>query len=404
MSTLTPEKTSAAIRVVVAILILDILGLGLIVPVLPELVTELSGGDPTAAARWFGPLVAIYAALQFLFAPAVGALSDRYGRRPILLVSVAALGLNYVVQAVAPTLIWLFIGRAVAGIAGASITTVQATLADLSTPETRSRNFGLVGAAFGIGFILGPAMGGALSELGLRAPFTAAAILSFINLAVAARVLPETLPEEQRRPFRWREAHPIASLSRLANVGGIGGMVIALAVMSFAQRGLESAWVLHAGIRYGWGALANGLTLGLVGLLAAITQGGVIRTVVPRFGEPRVILVGILLTALAYGIYGLAYVPALLFVAMPLSSLGAMAVPTLQGRIAGQVDPSEQGAIQGGIASVLALVASIAPVVATQALAWGSAREPALYGAPFFLGAVMMLLAFAVAYRALRQH
>jgi DHA1 family tetracycline resistance protein-like MFS transporter len=403
MSTLSPERTSAAIKVVVAILILDVLGIGLIVPVLPELVTGLTGGDPAAAARWYGPLVAVYATFQFLCAPAVGALSDRYGRRPILLASVAALGVDYGIQAWAPTLAWLFLGRSLAGMAGASLTTVQATLADLSTPETRARNFGLVGASFGVGFILGPAMGGALSGISLRAPFMAAAVLSLLNLAVAARVLPETLPEDQRRPFRLSEAHPIASLRRLAAAGSVLPMVGALALAAFAQRGMESVWVLHATVRYGWDAMTNGLTLALVGVLVAGAQGGLIRKVVPRFGEPAVIRGGLFLWACAFSLYGLADWPWLLFAAMPLSAMGAMSLPTLQGRIAGQVEPSQQGAVQGGIASLMALVAAIAPLAATSALSWGSGEAIGLPGAPFFLGAASFLASLAVVHRVLKR-
>ncbi len=398
MSTLSDRETSAAIRVVVTILILDVLGLGIVVPVLPELVTQLSGGDPAAAARWYGPLLAVYAGLQFLCAPAVGALSDRWGRRPILLLSVAALGINYGIQALAPTLIWLFIGRALSGVAGASLTTVQSTLADLSTPETRARNFGLVGAAFGVGFILGPALGGALSQLGLRLPFIAAATLSLLNLAAAWRVLPESLPPDQRRPFRWREAHPLASLARLGRIGGVAPLILALALMAFAQRGMEAVWVLHATVRYGWSAMVNGMTLALVGLLSGLAQGGLIRAAVPRLGEPTVIRAGAALWALAFLLYGLADTPPLLFAAMPVGALGAMALPTLQGRIAGHVQPSEQGAVQGGIASLLALTAAAAPLVTTEALSRGADPKLHLPGLPFFLGAASMLAALLAAH------
>lgn len=392
--TLSPSQIRTTVRIVVAILVLDVLGIGLVVPVLPSLVMDLTGTDAAGAAGWYGTIIGVYAGLQFLCAPIMGSLSDRFGRRPILLLSVGTFGVDYLFQAAAPTIAWLFVGRAIAGVAGASVTTARATLADVSTPETRSRHFGLIGAAFGVGFVLGPATGGLLATLGDRVPFLAASVLSFLNLAFAWWRLPETLPEAERRPFRWAEAHPLASLSRLARVPGVGGLVVALALCSLAQRSMEASWVLHATARYGWGELTNGLTLAAVGVLAAVSQGGVIRPAVRYLGEVRVILGGIGLWGLGYLCYAFADTPVWLFAGMPLAALGAMAGPTMQGRIAGAVPPSEQGVVQGGLTAVLALVAALAPPLATRLLSWGTEADLVVGpGLPFLAGAGVFAVA-----------
>ena len=246
-------------------LFIDILGIGIIVPILPGLVKELRGGDAAQAAVYYGVIISTYATMQFLFAPVLGALSDRYGRRPVILVSLFGLGTDYLVQGWAPSIGWLFLGRIIAGIMGASITTANAYIADVSAPETRARNYGFVGAAFGLGFIFGPVLGGLLSGISLRLPFFVAAGLALVNWLYGFFVLPESLAPDHRSTVSWRKMNPLDSLRRLGTYPLVSGLAAAFLFSSIAQRGLENVWVLYTGFRYGWDELTNGLTLGLVG-------------------------------------------------------------------------------------------------------------------------------------------
>ncbi len=379
-------------------LVLDILGIGIVIPVLPEVVTSLVGGDEAVAARAYGPLVALYAAMQTIFAPVLGALSDRFGRRPVLLLSLLGMMASYLVLGFAGTLPWLFAGRALAGITGATITTANAYMADISTPETRARNFGLLGAAFGLGFVLGPALGGLLGELGPRVPFFAAAAVVGLNLAWGLAVLPESLAEERRRPLTLADANPLASIRHLTVAPLVTWLAGVFALQSLAQRGLESVWVLHASYRYGWGELENGLTLALVGVGAAVVQGGVVRRVVPWLGEPRALLVGLGLGVVAFTLYGSADRAWLLLAAIPLGSLGSIAGPALQSMVTGAVPAERQGSVQGALASLQSMTSMVAPLGATALFAAGTegAIGAELPGLPLLAGAGLLLLAAGV--------
>ncbi len=385
---------------------LDVLGIGIVIPILPGIVTDFAGGDESAGARWFGPLAAVYATMQFLFSPLLGALSDRVGRRPVLLTSMAGFGISYLLLWWAPSIGWLFLARAVSGFTGATITTANAYLADISTPQTRAQNFGLVGAAFGLGFVFGPALGGVLGHVDPRLPFLGSAALVALNFAYGLFVLPESLPPERRRPFRLADANPLGTVVRLRQWPLVAGLATAFVFSTLAQRGLETVWVLHASWRYGWEELENGLTLALVGVMVAIVQGGLIRRVVPRLGERRVILGGLVIVILGFIGYGAAPVGWVFLAIIPLASMGSMATPTMQGMLAGAVPEDEQGAVQGALTSLLALTAIVAPLISTGLFSFFTAPGArwVLPGAPFFAGALFHALALGVAWRTLKRH
>ena len=253
---------------------IDVLGIGIIIPILPELIKDFAGGSTALAGRWFGVLAATYAVTQFLCAPLLGALSDRVGRRPVILISLFGLGIDYLIMGFAPSLGWLFVGRLIAGVMGASITTANAYIADVSKPENRARNFGLIGVSFGLGFIFGPALGGILGGVDLRLPFFASAGLALVNWLYGFFVLPESLPPGKRDTFSWRKANPVGTLHVLGSYPLVAGLTAAFVFVILAQRGLETVWVLYTGHKFGWDAQANGLSLALVGVMAAIVQGG----------------------------------------------------------------------------------------------------------------------------------
>ena len=389
-----------------ATLLLDIIGIGIIIPVLPEIVTDMVGGDESAAAHWFGPLVSLYAAMQVLAAPLFGSLSDRYGRRPVLLVSLAGMSVSYVILGLAPSLPWLFLGRGLAGITGATITTANAYMADISTPETRARNFGLVGAAFGVGFILGPAIGGILGEIGPRVPFFGAAAVVTLDVLWGLLVLPESLPVERRRAFTIADLSPQSSLRNLGVHPMVAGLALALVFAALSQRSVESVWVLHSSYRYGWGELQNGLSLAVFGVGAVAVQGGLVRWLVPRIGEPRALVLGLGLQAIGHVLFGLATTGTLLLLMIPITSLSAISGPALQGLVTGVVPPDRQGAVQGALASIQSLTFVFAPLISTTlfAMATDGTLPFELPGLPFFVSGAMGGIAALAAWLVLRRH
>ena len=387
-------------------LFIDILGIGIIVPILPELIKAFLGGNDAQAAVYYGVIISTYATMQFLCAPVLGALSDRFGRRPIILVSLFGLGTDYLIQGWAPSVAWLFLGRVIAGIMGASITTANAYIADVSTPETRARNYGFVGAAFGLGFIFGPALGGLLGGISLRLPFFVSAGLALVNWLYGFFVLPESLAPEHRSTVSWRRMHPLASLRRLGAYPLVAGLAVAFLFAAMAQRGLENVWVLHTGFRYGWDIQTNGLTLGLVGAMAVLVQGLLIRPIVARIGERRTITLGLAVSTLAFLGYGLASQGWMVPVIIVFGALAGVALPGIQGLVAGTVLPSEQGKIQGGFTSLISLTAIISPLIFTTGLFsfFTSANAPIILpGAPFFLGSLLFLVSLILLVRLFRR-
>jgi DHA1 family tetracycline resistance protein-like MFS transporter len=385
---------------------IDVLGIGIIIPILPELIKDFVGGSTAMAGRYFGIIVATYSATQFIFAPILGSLSDRFGRRPIILISLFGLGIDYLIQGFAPTIGWLFLGRVIAGAMGASFTTAHAYIADVSGPDNRARNFGLVGVAFGLGFIFGPALGGVLGGINIRLPFFASAALALINWLYGFFVLPESLPPENRGKFSWAKANPVGSLQVLRSYPLVAGLAVAFIFTGLAQRGMETVWVLYTGHRFGWDEQANGLSLALVGLMAALVQGGLVQPVIRRFGERRAILFGLGLATFTFLGYGLATEGWMMLAIIVAGSLGGVAGPAIQGLVAGTVEPHDQGKVQGALTSLMSLTSIFAPLIFTAGLFsyFTSPDAPFEFpGAPFLLGSVLWAVSFFILLRLFRR-
>jgi MFS transporter, DHA1 family, tetracycline resistance protein len=383
------RKRSPAIGFIFFTLFLDILGIGLIIPVLPKLITEFTGGKLENAAFYTGILTAVYALLQFICAPILGSLSDKYGRRPVLLISLFGLGVDYILLALAPNLIWFFIGRVIAGATSASISTATAYIADISTPEKRAQNFGLVGAAFGLGFIAGPALGGILGDVGLRVPFLVAAGLTLLNWLYGFFILPESLSLENRREFSWARANPIGSLTSLTRYPVVMSLLGSLILSYLAQNALQTTWVLYTEYKFAWRPTDVGISLAVVGLTAAIMQGGLIRILLPMLGEKRAIIIGQVTAVISFTLYGLANQGWMMYAIIAVGSVGSLAGPALQGIISKGVPANEQGALQGSLASMASLTGVIGPLIANSAFGYfiSSAAPVQVPGIAFFIGA-----------------
>jgi DHA1 family tetracycline resistance protein-like MFS transporter len=391
----------AAVAFILVTVMLDVLSLGIVIPVLPPLIEDFLGGDTARAARAFGVFGTVWALMQFGFAPVLGALSDRLGRRPVILVSNFGLGFDYVLMALAPTLGWLFVGRVISGITSASYATAGAYIADVTPVERRAAAFGMIGAAFGVGFILGPALGGVLGDVNPRLPFWVAAALTLLNATYGLFVLPESLPPERRKRFDWRRANPVGSLRLLRSHRELSGLATVFFLYMLAHNVLPSVFVLYAGYRYGWTARAVGLVLAGVGVLSVIVQGGLVRRLVPALGERRVLLLGITGGALGFLIYGLAGRPVYFLAGMPIFALMGLFSPAIQGLMTRRVGASEQGQLQGATSSITGVAGLIGPGLFTLTFATfiGSRRDWHLPGAPFLLASGLMFLALVISWR-----
>ncbi len=387
-------------------LFLDILGIGLIIPILPLLVTELQGGNVALASHSVGLLAALYSAMQFLFAPILGSLSDHHGRRPVILGSLFGSGLDYLLLGLAPNLVWFYVGRVVAGITGANITAATAYIADVSPPEKRAANFGLIGAAFGLGFIAGPALGGLLGGYGLRVPFFVAAGLTLANWLYGFFVLPESLAPENRRKFSWARANPVSSLTALRHHPLVLGLAVSFFLTNLANFGLHALWVLYTGHRYDWKPSQVGASLAVVGIMAAIVQGGLARRLIPALGEVRSVTIGYLIGAVSFVGYGLAPEGWMIYAILVFGSLGGIGGPAAQGLISRNVAANEQGAIQGALASLGSVAGFLGPILSTSLFGYFiSPKAPIqLPGVGFFLGALLILTSLAVALRTISRH
>ena len=392
-----PKKP--ALGFIMVTLFLDILGIGLLIPILPNLVKSFVEGDASQGSRYYGAFLVAYAVMQFFFSPILGSLSDRFGRRPVLLLSTAGAGLDYLVMGFAPSLGWLFVGRIIAGITGASIATATAYIADVTPPEKRAQNFGLVGVAFGLGFIAGPLLGGMLGALSLRLPFFVAAGLTLANCTYGFFVLPESLAQENRRAFAWSRANPVGALISLSRYPIVIYLFLATFFWGLSHRGLESTWVLFTGHRFGWDARDAGVSLAAVGIAAAIVQGALVRRVIPAVGERRAFIGSLCLSIVAFMLYGSISDGAWVFFIIPIGALGNMAGPALQAIISKAVPANEQGLLQGGLASVTSMTQMIGPVVATQLFGYFISADAPAYipGIAFFTGVGFMFMAIAVA-------
>jgi len=396
-------KRTPGLAFIFVTLLIDVLGVGLIIPILPKFVATLSGRGLSVGARDYGLLLGLYGLMQFGFAPVLGALSDRYGRRPVLLVALGMTGVEYVIQAMAPTLTWLYIGRILAGITGASFTTASAYIADVSPPDKRAQNFGLIGAAFGVGFIAGPALGGLLGSLGPRVPFWAAAGLSFVNLLYGALILPESLRPENRRPFAWREANPVGILTVLGRYPVVKGMAWSLVASNLAVQALQSTWVLLMTSRFGWGPRQNGLSLAVVGVVALIFQVGLARVLLPKLGERRTVLIGLTVGAAEYLAYALADKPWMIYAIMFAGGLSYLSGQATQGLLSRQVGDDAQGSLQGALTSLASLTGIVGPVVTTMLFSYFTrAGAPVkVPGISFYLASFLDVIAVLIAVRVL---
>lgn len=392
---------AAAITFIFITVVLDILALGIVIPVLPVLVEEFLGGDTARAASVFGLFGTVWALMQFVFAPILGSLSDRFGRRPVILLSCLGLGLDYVLMALAPTITWLFVGRVLSGVTSASFATAGAYIADVTPVERRAAGFGMIGAAFGVGFVLGPALGGVLGAVDPRLPFWVAGGLALLNALYGYFVLPESLPLERRKPFSWRRANPLGTLEMLRRHAGLAGLASVALIYHLVHHVLPSVYVLYVGYRYGWNPRETGLTLAAVGVMSVIVQGGLVRPLVARFGERRTLLTGLAAGIAGYLIFGLSDHGARFLIGVPVFGLMGLFNPSLQGLMTRRVAPSEQGQLQGINGSFMGLTGIVGPGLFTSvfALAIGRGADWHLPGAPFVLAASLLSVAWLVAWR-----
>ena len=380
---------------------LDILGMGIVIPVLPKLVKEVSGLGDDQTSYMYGLLATLYSVMQFLFAPVLGSLSDRYGRRPVILIALLGVGLDYFLLAWAPTLWWLFLGRALSGITSANISAATAYIADVSPPEKRAANFGMVGAAFGVGFVLGPAFGGWLGDYGLRVPFVVAGVITLLNWLYGLIVLPESLKRENRRSFSLARANPVGALLDLRRYPMVLGLSMAYFLYMISHTVYPACWVLYADYRYDWGPKEVGLSLAYVGVMAAIVQGGLTRKVIPKFREKRTAIVCLLVSATAYVFYGIVSQGWMVYVIITVGALAGMSTPAIQGMISKSVGDDEQGGVQGSLSSLNSVAGILGIPLATGLFGFFVSKNApvTLPGAPFFAAALLALAATTVAFR-----
>ena len=398
-----PPAHRAAVAFIFVTILLDMLALGLIMPILPKLVESFVDSDTASAARIFGLFGTAWALMQFFFSPILGGLSDRFGRRPVVLLSNFGLALDYVLMALAPSLTWLFVGRVISGITSASISTSFAYIADITPPERRAAVFGKVGAAFGAGFILGPALGGLLGGMDPRLPFWVAAGLSFANTLYGLLILPESLPRDRRAPLRWRSANPLGALHLLRSNSVLAGLSVANFFAQVAHVVLPSTFVLYASYRYGWDAATVGLTLAMVGICAMAVQGAGIGPIVKRFGERRALLLGLGCGALGFLIFGAAPSGPLFWLGIPVMALWGVAGAAVQALMTRLVAPDQQGQLQGAITSVQSVSQLVGPFLFTLTFAYFISPQAPLQlpGAPFLMASALLVLAMMIAARTL---
>src|SRR5262245_28063808 len=394
----------AAVAFILVTIALDMLALGIIIPVLPKLVEGFMGGDTARAAEVFGVFGIAWALMQFLFSPLLGALSDRFGRRPVIILSNAGLGLDYIVMALAPTLAWLFVGRVISGITCASMSTAYAYIADVTPPERRAASYGLLGAAFGVRFILGPALGGLLGAIEPRLPFWVAGAFSLANAAYGFFVLPESLAVDQRSGFAWRQANPIGALALLRSHAELFGLAVANFLINVSHVVFPTVFVLYAGFRYGWGESRVGLSMALFGLCSMLVQAGLVGPVVKRLGERRALLLGLTMGTLGLTIFGLAPTDIVFWSGIPVMSLWGFTTPALQGLMTRRVAPSEQGQLQGANSSIVGIGNIVGPAIFASAFAYATEFGRDLSGVPFLLSALMLVAAAALAWYVTRRH
>ncbi len=390
----------AAFVFILVTVAMDFLAFGIIAPVLPDLIKQFEGGDFARASTITGYFGFAWATMQFLFSPMLGAWSDRFGRRPVILISCLGLGLDYIFMAVAPTLRWLFVGRVISGITTSNVSTAFAYVADVSPPEKRAKQYGLLGAAFGVGFIIGPAVGGLLGHYSLRAPFWAAAVLSLLNFLYGAFVLPESLPPEKRAKSAWHMANPLGSLTLLRSNRVLSGLSVVCVLYYLAHQALPSVFVLYTEYRYGWDERAVGISLGVVGICVAAVSGGLVGPYVQRFGERASLVSGLFWGVVGFAGFAVATRGWEFLAAVPFVALWGVAGPSMQSLMSQLVDPSSQGKLQGAINSLRALTGMIGPLLFTQVFARAISPTARVHlpGAPYYLAGLLLLGSMGLAW------
>jgi len=394
-----PKGRRAAASFIFLTIALDMLALGMIAPVLPRLIASFMAGNVSSSARMLGLFGTVFAVMQFFFSPVLGSLSDRYGRRPVVLLSNFGLGLDYLLMAWAPALGWLFLGRVISGITASSVPTGMAYMTDVTPPEKRASAFGLVGAAFGMGFVLGPALGGILGSVNPRLPFLVAGVLSLLNGLYGIFVLPESLSHEHRSAFSWKRANPVGSLRMLRNNKVLFGLSAVLVLGYLAQQSLQNVYVLYTDYRYGWSDRSVGLSLALVGIIQGFFAAGLVKPVVKRIGERGALTLGLIGGAVGYVMIGLSKTGLLMLWGIPVLNLMALGWPSAQSIMSREVKPSEQGQMQGGVQSLRGLAAIFGPVMFTWIFSKTFGAEAAIQapGAAFYLAGALLVVSLAVA-------
>lgn len=390
---------------VLVTLLIDMIGFGIIIPVLPGLIQELTGGSVSMAATYGGWLLAAYSITQFVSSPVVGGLSDRFGRRPIILASLFGFTIDYLFLAVAPTIGWLFVGRIIAGVMGASFTTASAYIADISTPENRAQNFGMIGAVFGLGFIIGPMLGGFLGDIGPRVPFIVTAGLTALNFIYGWLFLPESLKPENRRPFDWKRANPVGTLMSVLQYKVVAGLFVSLALLNIAAHAVQSNWAYYVIEKFQWTTTMIGLSLAVVGLVFVAVQGGLIRIILPKLGQYRTVYAGLLLYAAGFLLYAFANQSWMMYAITVVYCLGGIAGPALQGIIAGEVPPNAQGELQGAFSGLMSVTSVVGPLLMNSIFAWFVRPNTDVYfpGAAMLLAAVLTVVSCLLARRTFRK-
>lgn len=398
-------SNKAAIGFIFITLLIDTMGWGLIIPVMADLIAQLKGIPVNEASTYGALLLSVFAITQFVFAPVVGNLSDQYGRRPVLLLSLLGFGIDYIILAMAPAYGWLFVGRVIAGITGASFTTASAYIADVSTNETRAKNFGLIGAAFGLGFVLGPALGALLATWGIRAPFYAAAILCLLNCLYGYFLLPESLDKDKRRKFEWKRANPFGSLKFLTKHPEIGGLAICFFLIYLGAQSVQGNWNFFTIYRFKWSEKMVGISLAVVGVLVGAVQGGLTRVVNPKIGNEKSIYLGLSLYTLGLILFAFATQGWMMFAFLIPYCLGGICGPSLQSVISGHVPTNQQGELQGALTSLMSLTTIIGPLIMNSTFAYFTSNKAPFYfpGIHFLIGATCMLLSVIIANKVLSR-
>lgn len=402
---MSEKKNSKAIFFILVTVLIDVIGIGIIIPIMPSLYQELTGGTVSEASQYSAYLVFIYALMQFIFSPIIGGLSDQYGRRPVLLMSLFGFGLDFIFLALAPSIGWLFVGRIISGIAGASFTTANAYIADITEPEKRAQSFGMIGAAFGLGFIIGPSLGGILGEYGTRIPFWVSAGLALINWLYGYFILPESLLPENRRKFDIKRANPIGSLLNLKKYPYVLALVLSLFLVNVSNFATQGTWSFYGIEKFSWSKLEVGLSLGFVGLMVAIVQGGLIRVIIPKLGQERSLFLGLAINALGLAAFAFASSSWMMYAIMVPFAVGGLAGPAFQGIISNQVGKNEQGELQGGLTSLMSIAAIVGqPLMLGLFRTFTKENAPIYFpGAPFLMGGLLSLISLLLVFRTIKK-